>query len=51
MNYLNCFCNISMCIHPPNEEMVVDLVVKRPKANRFSETLIRNKVDSVRLKN
>jgi len=46
-NYLNRFCEVSVRIHQPNEEMVVDAFLNGLRANPFSESLLRNRAKSI----
>jgi len=47
-SYLNRFFNISIHIHKSNEEIFVDVFIIGFQANPFSESLIHNKVESMR---
>jgi len=39
-NYLNCYCDISIRIHQPDEKMFMESFIKSLQANPFSESLI-----------
>jgi len=39
--FLNCFCDISIGLTNPSEEMLVGAIVKGLRANPFSKSLIR----------
>lgn len=45
--YLNHFCEISVCVQNPRDEMVIDDFVKGLRANPFSDSLLRNRVVSM----
>jgi len=45
--YLNRFCEVSVCIQDLRDEMVVDAFVKGLQANPFSDSLLRNRVMSM----
>jgi len=45
--YLSCFCDTIVRIHPPDEEIFVDAFIKGLKENPFNESLIRNKDENM----